>query len=188
MARLLTGMWLLLLMSLALMVLLMGDFLAERKHAAELSSPAATPPLARGPRGYVADDGGGVGAVEFDRTAVPGTSRLQQADAAPHQLSDDSNDGVGLDIMDEEGTTVPSTDPQEAEADPQQLSADDPKPHPVALSPRTAKRPHHTRARDAQSQKTSEAPIYQKKMKRRGLMGRSKASRRFGNRRLFVTR
>ena len=186
MTRILTGMWLLLLVSLSLMVLLMGDFLSGRKHA-ELSSPAATPPLARGPRGYVAD--AGVGAVEFDRTAVPGTKRLQQ-DAASHQLSDDepSDDGVGLDTMDEEGTTVPSTDPREAEADPQQLRADDAEIRPVALSPRTGKRPHHTRGRDAQSQKTSEAPIYQKKMKRRGLLGRSKASRRFGNRRLFVTR
>ena len=69
MARLLTGMWLLLLMSLALMVLLMGDFLSERKHA-ELSLPAITPPLDRGPRGYVADDGAGVAAVELERTTV----------------------------------------------------------------------------------------------------------------------
>ena len=46
------------------MVLLMGDFLSERKHT-ELSSPAITPPLARGPRGYVADDGAGVAAAEW---------------------------------------------------------------------------------------------------------------------------
>lgn len=187
MARLLTGMWILLIASLSSMVLLMGDFLSERKHV-EVASPT-TLPLARGPRGYVADEVG-VATAKVERPTAPLGERLPEVEAGSQELGADepkyvSPDSVGGDTADR--TTGLAAETQNAEADPQQLSADGPQAHPVALSRPTARRPPSKSARVARSEKTSPSPTYQKKMKRRGLLER-RASRRFGNRRLFVTR
>ena len=153
MARLLTGMWLLLIASLSAMVFLMGDFLKERKHA-ELSSSTA-PPLARGPRGIMGDSFA-VSTSKIERAVVPAVERVPEATA---------------------------------EANPPAVIPEDPTPLPVALSSRTTKSPRGKSAvKTNQSQKASEAQIYEKKMKRRGLLEGRKASRRFGNRRLFVNR
>ena len=105
-------------------------------------------------------------------------------------MSDDelNDDGVGFDTMEGERTTVPATEPQEAEAETPRASANDVKPQQVTLSVGTAARPHPRRALGDRSQKTSEAPIYQKKMKRPGLLERRKGLRRFENRRSVVTR
>ena len=151
MARLLTGMWLLLIASLSAMVFLMGDFLKERKHA-ELSSSTA-PPLARGPRGIMGDSFA-VYTSKIERAVVPAVERVPEATA---------------------------------EANPPAVIPEDPTPLSVALSSRTSPR-GKSAVKTNQSQKASEAQIYEKKMKRRGLLEGRKASRRFGNRRLFVNR
>ena len=71
MARLLMGMWFLLIMSLSAMFLLMGDFLAERKHA-EVSSPIVRP-HARVPRNSADQPSVGLPTIEAKDAAVPRT-------------------------------------------------------------------------------------------------------------------
>ena len=86
MARLLTGMWLLLLVSLSSMFLLMGNFLSERKHAA-VSSPTPTPPPpALVPRNSAGEESAGLPTIEDVR---PRGEPVGSEQPAVQQLSDD---------------------------------------------------------------------------------------------------
>jgi hypothetical protein len=88
MARLLIGMWLLLIMSLSAMFLLMGDFLAERKHA-EVSSPIVRP-HARVPRNSADQPGLGLPTIEAKDAAVLRTEPAGDEKPASRQLRDDN--------------------------------------------------------------------------------------------------
>ncbi len=87
MARLLTSMWLLLVVSLSSMFFLMGDFLSERKHA-EVSSPNARP-YARAPRNSGDEASVGLATIEPKEPAIPRAELIGDAKPPPPPLSDD---------------------------------------------------------------------------------------------------
>ena len=86
MARLLLGMWLLLIVSLSSMFFLMGDFLSDRKHA-EVATPARTP-HAPVPPNVTGQDSVGLATIE----ELPAAARAEhpvEEEPAPPQLSDE---------------------------------------------------------------------------------------------------
>lgn len=87
MARLLTSMWLLLIVSLSSMFFLMGDFLSEQKHA-ELSSSTVRP-HARVPRNSADEAIVGLATIEAKEPAVPRAEPFGEEEPSPPQLSDD---------------------------------------------------------------------------------------------------
>ena len=156
MARLLTGMWLLLVVSLSSMFFLMGSFLSERKQT--VASSTTAPPLARLPRnsgtaelpiieGRRAVPEGEL-AGDKERTVAGG----EPADEAPQQVTDD----------DLESRPSLSLSPNTERAEPiKRVNASAPPP------------------------KAARPPIYSKKMKRPSMLERRRMGARFGNRRLF---
>ena len=157
MARLLTGMWLVLVLSFSSMFFLMGSFLSERKQTAVSSTTA--PPLARLPRNSGTVEGAGLAIIEA-RRAVP----------------------QGGFAGDEERTIAGSEPADEA---PQQVTDDDLKSRPsVALSPNTERAKPLKRVNASASPK-ARPPIYSKNMKRPSSHERRRMGGRFGNRRLF---
>ena len=159
MARLLTGMWLLLVVSLSSMFFLMGSFLSERKQT--VASSTTAPPLARLPRNSGTADSAGLAIIE-DRRAVP----------------------EGELAGDEERTVARGEPADEA---PQQVTDDDFESRPyIALSPTTERaKPVKRVNASASPPEAARPPIYSKKMKRPSLHERRRMGGRFGNRRLF---
>jgi hypothetical protein len=148
MARLLIGMWLLLIVSLSSMFFLMGDFLSERKHV-EVSAPTERP-YARVPR----------------------------------NSTDEAS--VGLAVIDVEEPAVPRAEPDD-EPSARQLSEDDLESQPnLALSPNTEQTKQlKSVSVSAPRAESAPAPVYSKKVKRRGSLERRRIGGRFGKRRLF---
>ena len=156
MARLLTGMWLLLVVSLSSMFFLMGSFLSERKQTVASSTTAAL--LARLPR----NSGTAELPIIEGRRAVPEgalagdeertVARGEPADEAPQQVTDDDIE------------SRPS----------------------IAFSPNTERaKPVKRVNASASPPEAAGPPIYSKKMKRPSLHERRRMGGRFGNRRLF---
>ena len=85
MARLLIGMWLLLIVSLSSMFFLMGDFLSERKHV-EVSAPTERP-YARVPRNSTDEASVGLAVIDVEEPAVPRAEPDEEPSA--RQLSED---------------------------------------------------------------------------------------------------
>ena len=86
MARLLTSMWLMLIVSLSSMFFLMGDFLSERKNA-ELSSQTARP-YARVPRNSIDEATVGLATTVAKEPAVPRAEPVEDEEPSSPQLSD----------------------------------------------------------------------------------------------------
>ena len=85
MARLLTSMWLLLIVSLSSMFFLMGDFLSERKNA-ELSPPPARP-YARVPRNSTNEATVSPAPLEASEPAAPQAEPVEDEEPSSPQLS-----------------------------------------------------------------------------------------------------
>ena len=147
MARLLIGMWLLLIMSLSSMFFLMGDFLSARKHA-EVSSPIVRP-HARVPRNSADQASVGLPTIDAKDAAVPRTETAANEKPSPPKLMND-----------------PEAPPS------------------LALSPNTERsKPLKSVSVSAPQPEAARPPIYNKKMKRRGVLERRRLGG--GNRRLF---
>ncbi len=87
MTRLLTSMWLLLIVSLSSMFLLMGNFLSERKHA-ELSSPTEGP-YARVPRNSAEEATARLATIETKDSAIPPAKPVDDEEPSAPQLRED---------------------------------------------------------------------------------------------------